>query len=160
MSVYKAWSYFCFVAAKWPKGCQQYVWNVIYLVHFWAIFFVALHIPQLGVIYLKITKAVPPSCTVILLNRNFVIKGSVSLCIVASVPFPPQCLFVLNNLNWFGWRFGEVLFILVVCSQWLCSFARAPESCGVFCDISCFNSIWPAFLNLIFQMISSVCVFQ
>lgn len=20
-----------------PKGCQQYVWNVIYLVHFWAI---------------------------------------------------------------------------------------------------------------------------
>lgn len=31
--VYKAWSYFCFVLAKRVKCCQQYVWNVIYLVH-------------------------------------------------------------------------------------------------------------------------------
>lgn len=126
---------------------------------FLGYFFVALHIPQLGVIYLKMTKAMPPSCTVILLNRSFVIKGSVSLWTVASVPFPPQCLFVLNNLNWFGWRFGEVQFIFVLCSHWLCSFARTLKSCGVFCDISWVNSIWPAFLHLIFRWLV-MCVFS
>lgn len=31
-------------------------------------------------------------------------------------PLPLTAFFVLNNLIWFGWRFGEVLFILALCS--------------------------------------------
>lgn len=119
VSVYMAWSYFCFVSAKrLPAVCLE-----CYLLGtFLGYFFVALRTPQLGVIYLKMTKAVPPSCTVILLNRGLCNKREClitywSFCaFFTSVPFlffiiwvglggglGRYCLFFLFVLNDSPW---------------------------------------------------------
>jgi len=138
-----------FYLAKWPKHCQQYVWNVIYLVHFCG--FSLQHCTHATVRGHLLTTGQSNTLepAVILLIGGFIIKSS--SCSAASVlaflppspPLPPSILLIRIAS-------GEDLQSCWFCL--LCSLWRDSSINALISYIVSYNASWLKCINLLCWM--------